>query len=61
VSFLRDALVDGCIEFMKGCDDSFRCVVLQRGVTHTMDTTIIYGDLWSPYKRTRVNNQGRKI
>jgi hypothetical protein len=33
----------------------------RRGVTHPKNITICDGDLWSPYKRTRVHNQGRRL
>jgi hypothetical protein len=45
----------------KGHDNSFGNMGLQRGSTPPKDAIVYDGDLWSPYKRTRVHNQGRKF
>jgi hypothetical protein len=35
-------------------------VLVHEGVTHPKDMMIHEGDVWSPYKSTRVHNQGRR-
>jgi hypothetical protein len=45
----------------KGCDDLFGHDGSRRATTHPNDATIRDGDLWSPYKRIRVHNQGSHI
>jgi hypothetical protein len=63
VWILRDAKVDegiglfGCTRSMKGHICSFWCTGSKRNVTHPEETTISEGEVWSPYKRTRVHNQ----
>jgi hypothetical protein len=62
----RDTTIDGCTSSFrhtisaKGRDDSFGRDGSRRSATHPKDTMIRIGDLWSPYKRTRAQNQGRK-
>jgi hypothetical protein len=53
-------MVDGCTGSVKGHVSLFRCIGLRRDTTHPKDVIIHEGEIWSPYKRTRVHNQGRK-
>jgi hypothetical protein len=62
----RDATIDGCIGLF-GCNGSTKGHVSSFGnngsrsdVKHPKDATIHEGDIWSPYKSTRAQNQRRK-
>jgi hypothetical protein len=63
----REILVDGCkglfgcTGFTKGCDESFECDGSRRGEKHPKDAMFHIDDPWSPYKSTRVHNQGRQF
>jgi hypothetical protein len=46
--------------FAKRCVASFGCDGSRRGTIHPKDVKIYEGDVWIPYKRIRVHNQGRK-
>jgi hypothetical protein len=63
---LRDMMIDGSTcsfgrtSSVMRRDNSFGNGGSRRGATHPKDSTICIGELWSIYKSTRVNNQGRK-